>query len=478
MTTIIQKSLIISLTKPVPEKIQGRMRQKGDVTAKVKQISEILRNNPKLKEDVEIMGRVLALTEKSRDRDVQKFREKLIFDFCCKEENGIVKITFRDFIPDREKEWVVHSCSPDKGRFDVKKGTLTFLEGALKKLDKDQLWDFIQKQGVKELVIHHKEGKPIVYKERILQQLIEKKPSVDALTETYLLKFSGGKELVETTAKLLLCGDYFECALKHGMKETQTKVIDFTGSNVSFNGFYGILQTVKTGKKDSTVLDDLYEVACEYLQFFKELPEGTFGPAEYEYYYGIKVDNVPLVPKEFIEFLKGPCPIFKDKQASDTHMLVLMVEGLDLNTWEERTKNHFNGQETENGFDYIYSDIKAKHGEEKVEKPYWYLKTKRLLPNSQGYDKTRADQLAIAKKYGYEAPSILEEAVGVLTWYVRTGERLMTRDEDGYWIFTICRNEPVCKDSNLFVGGFGPAGLRVCPDYDDCRVGVAGVRRK
>ena len=225
----------------------------------------------------------------------------------------------------------------------------------------------------------------------------------------------------------------------------------------------------------------MYEVACEYLQFSKgieKLPEGTFGPAEYEYHYGIKVDNVPFVPKEFIEFLNGPCPIFKDKQASDTHMLVLMVEGLDLNAWEKLAKNPVNGHKTENGFEYINPKMRAKRVEEKVEKPYWYLKTKKVILNSWGSDKTRADQLAIARKYGYEAPSILEEAIGELTWYVRTGERLMSKDENGVWILTCCRDEPVAEGSKPVVGGFSPAGPYVNRYYDYDGVGVAGVRRK
>ena len=154
------------------------------------------------------------------------------------------------------------------------------------------------------------------------------------------------------------------------------------------------------------------------------------------------------------------------------------------NKLENLAKNPVNGHKTEKGFEYINPEIRAKYGEEKVEKPYWYLKTKGLFLNSRKNKhnirpstKTRAHYLEIAKEYGYEAPSILEEAIGELTWYVRTGERLMSKDENEHGIFTFCRNEPVCELTKPAVGDFGKAGLSVCSAYD-LDIGVAGVRRE
>ncbi|MCP5507342.1 MAG: hypothetical protein H7A37_03450 [Chlamydiales bacterium] len=476
-----QRSSIWLLTAPVPEKVQAKMSYAGNVVEKVKKISEILKNNPELYEDSEVVGRVLTLTENCKDREVQKFRNELIFASCCKVDDGIAQIKFHDILSDCEKARIIRSCPSNLGRYDVDKGTLTFTEKGLENLDEEILWGFIEKREIKKLVIlGNRES--IEYEERVIQQLVKKKPEAGSLTKRITLKFSGGEELVETKAKLLLCAEFFEGVLGHPMREVQENAINLTESDVTLNGFYGILHMVETGEKDPDVLEDLYKLACDFLQFSKKsLPEGAFGPAEWIKFYGeeklkeleIDLSDSPPVPKGLLEELDKPSPYFDGKTVSETTKLFFVPKGLTLNNMGELAKSPIEGNKVEEGYRYMSDRIKQLHGDNPVQESYWALMTTDVIPNSRS--KLRNDQLALASRVeNYDAPTLLQAAVCNFVEYVGSGKRLFG---DEPWTYTCCKEEPIAG-WKLVVGGFAPAGLVVGNDNDNARVGVAGVRRK
>ncbi|MCP5507345.1 MAG: hypothetical protein H7A37_03465 [Chlamydiales bacterium] len=482
MYIVNQRHSILLLTAPVPVKAQEKMSYAGNVVEKVQKISEILKKNPELYEDSEIVGRVLTLTEKCKDREVQKFRNELIFASCCKVDDGIAQIKFHDILSDCEKARIIRSWPSNLGRYDVDKGTLTFTEKGLENLDEEILWGFIEKREIKKLVILTENRGSIAYEERVIQQLIKKKPEAGSLTKRITLKFSGGEELVETKAKLLLCGEFFEGVLGHAMREVQENAINLTESDVTLNGFYGILQMVEVGEKDPDVLEDLYKLACDFLQFSKKsLPEGAFGPAKWIKHYGeeklkeleIDLSDSPPVPRELLEELDKPSPYFDGKKVSETTKLFFVPKGLTLNNMGELAKSPIEGNKVEEGYSYILDRIKQLHGDITVQESYWALMTTDVIPGNR--EKSREEQLVLASRVeGYDAPTLLQAAVCNFVEYVGSGKRLFG---DEPWTYTCCKEEPIAG-WKLVVGGFVPAGLLVDRALDYVSVGVAGVRRQ
>ena len=287
-----------------------------------------------------------------------------------------------------------------------------------------------------------------------------------------------------------MCGAYFESRLNRWMEKTEINEVHlsniewFNDKNiykleVSSETFQVLLNEVKTGECD--LEEDVYKILCDYFQYSKwrSYPEGAFGPKEYEYYYGVKIEDVPPVPTELLKVYNGPCPFNERKPASQTHMLYLVPGDWDLNTVAEKAKNPQQGHATEQGFRYFHSKIKEKYGEEKPGKSYWILKTKENLPSSYSL-KSYYEYMEKAKEYGYEAPSLLEEAIGEVVWYVVKEEMLMsTHETEGYDIYTVCRDKPVNKGMYCIIGGFGPTGPNVDISlYGHYYIGVAGVVRR
>ena len=392
------KSSILSMLEPAPERFQGRVREPASLSDKIQEISSFLAKHPELKEDLELVGRLLEVTSKSRGRTVQKFRKELILDSCCKIENKIMTVIFHDFIPDREKAMIMHSCPSNLGRFNAQKKTLTFTKEAIEQVDDDQFWEFIESQGVKKLVVDQ-----ATYEGNVLQRLIQKKPGVQAFTETYTIKFADEKELLgEVKAKLLLLGDFFEGMLKHNLKKAQEKVIDLAPLGVTLNQFDGILQEVETGKSDPRVPDELRSY------FNPEVfPQGVIGPACCEKVLGREITDVPPIPKGYIE-----------KAEEIMGRLVLMPKDLSLDEAKERAIA-IGLPET-----YINSEIQKRDGKNKIEEPYWYVITDGLIPESEKYNTVSAYKKC-ASDHGLEAPSSLEQLWLLITHYEST------KDETG-----------------------------------------------
>ena len=123
------------------------------------------------------------------------------------------------------------------------------------------------------------------------------------------------------------------------------------------------------------------------------------------------------------------------------------------------------------GYFFYSSKIKAQHGSTPVERSYWVVLDREVLPGSRYTG--RSEQLAMAVRAGGCAPKLIEAATAAIMHFLDTGERVLGQDPS---TFTICKEEPI-DGYKLLVGGFGGSGLHVFDTYDvHKRVGVV-VRR-
>jgi hypothetical protein len=307
------KAQIMSLIAPVSARVEGRIRltneQKVDLTdQKLKAVQEILRENPHLEVDPEIFGRMMKLTENSRSKDIRNLRRELVISNCfASTKGGIVKIAKNNLISNSEMNSIIQDTKQHRGV--LIDGNLSISKRVLEELEKEdateKFWDQIKEQKPKKLIIqsNSENVEPIVYEEFTLNKLVEKKPPLQDLTDEYVLAFRTGEPLTETKAKLLLCGDFFDGIFRSAMKEVKEKTIDL--SEVSLNGFSGILSMVETGKLDVGVEKGDYEEAIDHLLFNRQpinmAPnEGVYGKDDWEKHWG-KIGEVPPLPKEAFE---------------------------------------------------------------------------------------------------------------------------------------------------------------------------------
>jgi hypothetical protein len=162
----------------------------------------------------------------------------------------------------------------------------------------------------------------------------------------------------------------------------------------------------------------------------------AFGKDKWEKYFG-PIGDVPSLPNNIVEILCSDDPFNAGKKVAETHMLVLVPttakgEKLTLRSFRERVKVPLAGHKSDyrNYPDYIDKE----HGATSLERSQWVLMTKDVIPGSR--NKKYADQKAmVAGKAQYEVPGLLPASVGILTHYVRTGERLFV---DEPWTYTRC----------------------------------------
>ncbi|MCP5507229.1 MAG: F-box protein [Chlamydiales bacterium] len=192
------------------------------------------------------------------------------------------------------------------------------------------------------------------------------------------------------------------------------------------------------------------------------------------------IGEVPPLPDNILEELMKPCPFWNPKgtadgkKVKDTHVLGLMVDKVGgkpvtINSIEECAKAPKEGVHATQ-YRHIWDQIHRDHGETAVGKPYWALMTADVLPGSRR--KSRQDQLDMAAKFCYEAPTLLQAIAFNIVRYVSTGKWLFSFDPCTY---TCCKEQS--GGWKLVVGGFSSSGLFVSNFYDDCNVGVAALRK-
>ena len=155
-----------------------------------------------------------------------------------------------------------------------------------------------------------------------------------------------------------------------------------------------------------------------------------FGKAEWAKYYG-NVGAEPPLPKNIVQILEGPCPIWPGKKVSDTHLLVLIpakVNGrfLTLNSLEGLIKKPKAGHSTKYRTGGHYT--RKEFGNKFISSSYWILFSKDVIPGSRKKGYTNqcklVKELSIKTRISYAVPHALEAAVAISTHYVRSGARL------------------------------------------------------
>ena len=206
----------------------------------------------------------------------------------------------------------------------------------------------------------------------------------------------------------------------------------------------------------STTMRDIYQP----LAWEKKKAEITIGPKEWEEV-GVIVRDVPPLPADIDAILRADCPFFKGKKVFQTHRLVLMHADASIDSQGKLT--------TLRGMDGVSTDLRQK----KVGKPYWALITCDVIPDSR--NQWYKDQKAlVAKKAGYELPTVLEAITLVTMHCKKTGQYLLSQSP---WTYTRCKETD--GEWPLVVGAFAPAGLFVHDNYADAHedCGVLAVRK-
>jgi len=209
------------------------------------------------------------------------------------------------------------------------------------------------------------------------------------------------------------------------------------------------------------------------------IPEQAFGKEQWEAYIG-DVGEEPPLPKDIVQILKSPCPIWKGKTVVQTHSLMLIpatVNGkpLTLKSLGEFVKSPKQGNATKYGF--FSPAVLQEHGDTSKEKSYWVLIPNDVLPESRG--KNLDVQIDLVDKLGndtgveYELSTALEVAVLNLLTYVKTGKRLYGQDP-----LTYARCQEKTNGYPVSVGGFASGGLNVYHNYFDNDNNGVAARRK
>ena len=203
-------------------------------------------------------------------------------------------------------------------------------------------------------------------------------------------------------------------------------------------------------------------------------PSITFGKADWEKYFG-DIGIEPPLPQNIREILKRTCPYWPHKKVEDTHFLILIpktVNGkpLTLNALQELIQNPKQGSKS--AYRYYGNDVKKDLGKQEVVTSHWVLMTKDVIPESR--EKTFKKQKTFLKP-PYAVPTVLVMAIGILTHYFKTGERLYPH-EPSTW--TRCKEEVRGETRRVVVGGFGSLGLGIYDeqyDGDDSRDDFRGL---
>jgi NLR family CARD domain-containing protein 3 len=172
----------------------------------------------------------------------------------------------------------------------------------------------------------------------------------------------------------------------------------------------------------------------------------------------------PPLPPNIEEILASPCPFWPEKRVCETHLLVLIPAAVNghpftLDYLSELIQVPKNGGHATKYRAY-WEDLKEQEGKKSVERSYWVLMTRDVVPGTR--DKIYSDQKEILEEKARgtallsdgKVPTLLEAAASILMEYVRTGRRLYG---DKPWTFTFCQE--AVRGFNSVSGGFSSAGL-------------------
>lgn len=265
--------------------------------------------------------------------------------------------------------------------------------------------------------------------------------------------------------------------------------------------------TKAMGNERALLLPELVGIVVEYLHNFEALPF-VFGPLDWEVIFNRKVEIINP-PREMLGFLQKINP-FTGRLNSESCLCVFipshfqnvrnnLISNVNLdesqnsdnannslipltpNTIAELAKNPINPINRSNYRNFLDAYNSSKEIKEVrnkllnlyVNKSYWIVITKNIIPDSQ--NKFYADQLGLiekgAKEY-WQSPSLRETIIAAFAYHAKTGNRIL--DDRTY---TRCFE--MVDDSPTVVGGFSAwDGLLVGNNaYNYPDVGIIALRR-
>ena len=207
----------------------------------------------------------------------------------------------------------------------------------------------------------------------------------------------------------------------------------------------------------------------------------SFGAEEWSRYFG-EVGAAPPLPAHIVDTLNGPCPFWPGRAVKDTHLLVLIPatvagEPFSLNLLGELVQ-HPRGGGRPIKYCFYGRDVQTALGAQSPAHSYWVLMTRDVLEGSRSKRYTAQNALVAARAgetgLPYVLPSALEVATVILSYYVRSGERLYTNNP---WTDTRCQ-ELIDNQYPVFVGGLSLRGLFIYVYYNDHHyIGVSSLRK-
>lgn len=195
------------------------------------------------------------------------------------------------------------------------------------------------------------------------------------------------------------------------------------------------------------------------------IPEGAFGPEDWEIHFG-DVGEVPPLPSNIEEILDGPCPFWPEKRVRETHSLVLVpskVKGnnLTLDYFENLLRQARGGSSCR--FRQYSKKIREIFGQREKDFSHWALVTKDVIPQSRGKSLEEAQSL-IQNVPGYFVPELIDFVVTLFAHTLKTKRRIFTDSSSSpekKWTFSYCKEEGLLNGDPLVVGGFSREGLSI-----------------
>lgn len=194
------------------------------------------------------------------------------------------------------------------------------------------------------------------------------------------------------------------------------------------------------------------------------LPEMAFGKAQWIKFLANIGEDEPPLPANIHEILKSPCPFWPNKTVAETHVLVLRPSTICNKPYSlQNLKNALISSENEYAKpalklleDMHITEEASKPAKAEVEKSYWILMTRDLIPGS--LNKTYDQQNKLIKEYrkksgvDYQLANLLDVITCILTTDVSTGVSILG---EAIGKTTIC--EETC--SKNFANYFGHASI-------------------
>ncbi len=200
-----------------------------------------------------------------------------------------------------------------------------------------------------------------------------------------------------------------------------------------------------------------------------------FAEKDCEKFFGKITKPVPPLPKDYIKILYSPDPNSPTQRTMQNWMLLLMPEEIDGKPLDLETMRQLVTSKNVHkvGYRFIWDGILKKDKEIPIEKSYWILKRKNIVPDSKS--KAFEAQEKLVQNYGTYAkvPTIREEVFFNFAVYAKFSERPYGDNPRTYG-----RCIDIVNDYRVVVGHFSHSGLDIERNCFTAEFFGVGARRK